>query len=174
MITRRTLEGAWKCSLRLFLRLEWRWELIFVISAVFVDGGGGWSVSSLSPGRRDKTSASAGLPSNLGIVCGSRNSAVACIGLGKRRVAVRGGATRDGRAEGWIRSRGWTSKSGCVWRARVLCALRRCGVASNASHGRHGRHTHVWTTLLAHPSSISTVPMRLSGHIMKTPNLALH
>lgn len=135
---------------------------------------GGWSVSSLSPDRRDKTSASAGLPSNLGIVCGSRNSAVACIGLGKRRVAVRGGATRDGRAEGWIRSRGWTSKSGCVWRARVLCALRRCGVASNASHGRHGRHTHVWTTLLAHPSSISTVPMRLSGHIMKTPNLALH
>lgn len=41
MITRRTLEGAWKCSLRLFLRLEWRWELIFVISAVFVDGGVG-------------------------------------------------------------------------------------------------------------------------------------
>lgn len=42
MITRRTLEGALKCSLRDFLLLEWRWELIFVIAAVFVvDGGRG-------------------------------------------------------------------------------------------------------------------------------------
>jgi hypothetical protein len=43
MITRRTLEGALKCSLRLFLRLEWRWELIFVIAAVLWTGGG-WVV----------------------------------------------------------------------------------------------------------------------------------
>jgi hypothetical protein len=49
MITRRTLEGALKCSLRLFLRLEWRWELIFVIAAVLWTEGGGLSVSSLSP-----------------------------------------------------------------------------------------------------------------------------
>jgi hypothetical protein len=34
MITRCTLEGALKCSLQLFLRLEWRWEFIFVIAAV--------------------------------------------------------------------------------------------------------------------------------------------
>jgi hypothetical protein len=34
MITRGTLKGALKCSLRLFLLLEWRCELIFVIAAV--------------------------------------------------------------------------------------------------------------------------------------------
>lgn len=45
MITLRTLEGAWKCSLRLFLRLEWRLELILVISAVLLDGRGVYWVS---------------------------------------------------------------------------------------------------------------------------------
>lgn len=34
MMTRRTLDGALKCSLRLFLRLECRLLLIFVILAV--------------------------------------------------------------------------------------------------------------------------------------------
>jgi hypothetical protein len=41
MITRLTLEGALKCSLRLFPLLEWRWELIFVIAAVL------WTVRGL-------------------------------------------------------------------------------------------------------------------------------
>ena len=37
MIVLRTLEGAWKCALRCFLRLDERLVLIFVISAV-LDG----------------------------------------------------------------------------------------------------------------------------------------
>lgn len=70
MITRRTLEGAWKCSLRLLLLLEWRWELIFVIAAVFVvDGGGGWSVSSLSPGRQGTRLQSPVGPLKFGRLC---------------------------------------------------------------------------------------------------------
>lgn len=40
MITRRTLEGAWKCDLRLFLRLELSEVLIFVIVLVRDEGGG--------------------------------------------------------------------------------------------------------------------------------------
>jgi hypothetical protein len=41
IITRRTLEGALKCSLRDFLLLLWRWELIFVIAAVLWTVRGG-------------------------------------------------------------------------------------------------------------------------------------
>lgn len=50
MITRRTLDGAWKCSLRLFLRLECRLVLIFVILAVVDEAGPGAGsvLSSLS------------------------------------------------------------------------------------------------------------------------------
>lgn len=44
MITRRTLEGALKCSLRDFLLLLWRWELIFVIAAVLWTSRVGWVV----------------------------------------------------------------------------------------------------------------------------------
>lgn len=40
MITRRTLDGAEKCALRLFLRLECVWLLIFVILAVLNEDGG--------------------------------------------------------------------------------------------------------------------------------------
>jgi hypothetical protein len=48
MITRCTLEGALKCALRLSLRLEWRWELIFVIAVVlWTERGGRLSVSTL-------------------------------------------------------------------------------------------------------------------------------
>ena len=41
MITRRTLDGAEKCALRLFLRLECVWLLIFVMAAVLDEGAGG-------------------------------------------------------------------------------------------------------------------------------------
>ena len=54
MITRRTLEGALKCSLRDLRRELWRLELILVILPVLWTSGGGWSVSSLSPGRLEK------------------------------------------------------------------------------------------------------------------------
>ena len=54
MITRRTLEGALKCSLRDLRRELWRLELILVIVPVLWTSGGGWSVSLLSPGRLEK------------------------------------------------------------------------------------------------------------------------
>ena len=54
MITRRTLEGALKCSLRDLRRELWRLELILVIVPVLWTSGVDGSVSSLSPGRLEK------------------------------------------------------------------------------------------------------------------------